>query len=78
MKLSAEKRAEAQTVISVATDLLGSFGKVTGFSQALSDGSSQERWSVPMGYQSMVKSLKEWKEKAGASPSGGGKGKVPG
>jgi len=78
MKLSAEKRAEAQTVISVATDLLGSFGKVTGFSQALSDGSSQERWSVPMGYQSMVKSLKEWKEKAGASPSGAGKGKVPG
>lgn len=58
-----------------AAELLNCLGKATGYSQVRADGTSVERYVLPVGYDAMVKVLKGWVEAIPARAAGGQKAK---
>lgn len=70
--------AQVQAGLKKAADLLNCLKKASGFSEFRPDGSSLERYSLPVDYETLVKLVKGWVGEipaapgAKAAPAGGG------
>jgi hypothetical protein len=72
---SGQKASATENGFKKVSEILNCLGKATGSTQIRQDGSSTERYSLPVGYDALVKVIKKWAE---AVPAGASKGAAAG